>query len=509
MKTSIRGIKIPKLSCTAGLTGFFYCLPLWLHAHAPPSTPKIGSITFQSEGAMDPMPAKPWPYQRWLKSLSPTTAPPLLHRQLSVQSGDVLDYGTFSRMEKKLAKLPYLAKVSVKGALVDDVLGTWDVVVQTKDRFPLTVDLNLEEAALLTCTHHHVWGYGHVVRNQLFLKKRWGYGLEYELPKAHGRYRMGGQWYHQTGGQDTYRFRHLQLAVGKTFLLQKDDKEERYYWALACSGSNRCFFMRPLVTDQTNRSYHNHNLVLVQLSLVDDTTAKMGSLYTLHAAEKVPKGGSVAFLYGYQQGEYRNRQYVGFQAGKNVVASGLFHMSGSVGMFLGKQKTVEEGVLKLALDYATPILSKVHRQFVSIQYVMGYQMPAERMLDIRKRDPAELERPDTKDLFVSSKPIHARLNACFDRFLHAPISVRPLRFAFFGFGNVVVLYDRHFVLLNTTLVEAYGIGLRIGHGTHAWPALDVKIGYSPLLGKMVPTVRLSFCLVTNTSDWKPELVPYS
>lgn len=500
----------PMLRFTVGLSGVFYCMPLLLHAHeASSGTPKIGSITFQSEGAIHPMPTKPLPYQRFLKWFSPTTAPSLLHSQLPVQSGDALDYGTFAHVEKKLAKLPYLAKASVTGTQVDDALGTWDILVQTKDRFPLTIDLNLEEGALLTLTHHHAWGYGHVLRNQLFLKKRWGYGLEYELPKAHGWYRVGGQWYHQTGRQDRYRFRHLQLAVGTTFLLHKANKEEEYYWALACGGCKRSFSMRPLVTDQTNRSYHNHTLALVKLSLVDDATTKMRSLYTLHAAERVPKGGGVAFLYGYQRGEYRNRQYVGLQTVKNVVASGFCHMSGSVGVFFAKKKTIEEGVLKLALDYATPILSKVHRQFVSIQYVMGYHMPAERMLGMRKRDPAELERPDADNLFVSQGSIHARLNASFDRFLHAPISVTPLRFAFFCFGNVIALYDRHFALLNTTLVEAYGVGLRIGHAARPWPALDVKIGHSPLLGKMVPTVRLSFCSATNTSDWKPELVSYA
>ena len=147
---------------------------------------KLGSITIESMGAMEPIPVKPYPYVRWAKKLSPTTDASLIFRYIYLKPCAVFHARELLKLKKKLLALPYFSTVSV-AVMETHANGKGepaiaDIIIKTKDGFPITADLELDKGALLTITHNNAWGSGHILVNQLFFKKRWGYGLVYEIP---------------------------------------------------------------------------------------------------------------------------------------------------------------------------------------------------------------------------------------------------------------------------------------------------------------------------------------
>ncbi|WP_123663500.1 hypothetical protein [Candidatus Cardinium hertigii] len=483
---------------------------------------KLGTITIKSIATMDPMPVKPYPYLRLIKWLSPITHKSLIYRHIDLKPGTIFHYQDLLRIKKKLLALPYFSTVFVTSKPIpsDNQTEVVDIVIQTQDRFPITADFDLEQGPLFTIRHNNAWGYGHIISNQFFLKKRWGYGLEYELPSLNGNYLLGGQCYRQIRNkkkkEDSYKFDFQNLWIGKFFYIKATTELLSYYWLVALSGYNKKFVIRPTVTNMENRPYHNQKFILAKLGWVVDGYVSIKNVYALECLELLPKGGSIEILCGYQKSEYnRNRPYVGMSCIKNVVNTSssfckYLHLSCKTAAFLHK-KVLEEGVLALKLDYVGSLMYTEYndiRQFIRMNYITGYRMPKERMLGISERDPEELAKPEKEDLYGISQPINARLHVDVYSTFHRPMVVKPLRFVVLGFTKFIALYNRNNALLNPTLINNYGVALRLAHMIRPWPTLELAMAYSPLLRKMVPSVTLSICHFKNNIA-KPTLVPYS
>ena len=498
------------IGLTAGLM-LSFCIPCKAN---PPAAYKLSTITIESTGAIAPMTEKPYPYLRLMQWLTPTTDASLIYRYITLKPGATFDANTLSSIKKRLMTLPYFSTVSVTRKTVDGssepILS--DLIIQTTDQFPITTHLSLEEGPLLTITHHNAWGYGHSLSHQLFLKTRWGYGLAYELPRLHGNYFFGVQYYNQIGNTygNNYRFNYQNLWVSKLFAIQTKEPFAPYYWITGLSGSRKQFTASPPVSALQNKPYHNALFVLGKVGWVADDYATIRGVYRLHTLEKLPTGGSIEMLYGYQKGAFNHRHYMGINCIKNIANPTLryLHLSFESGAFIHK-KALEEAILKLALAYAGPPIRTCNgaRQFIAIHYITGYRMPKERMLGIRQRDPEALEKPDYDNSLQT--PIHARLNVHLDSTLHMPIVVNSIRFVALGFLNFIALYSRNNELLNQTWVDCYGIGLQLEHVTMPWLTGVLKMGYSPLLGKAVPSIQLCMGHFKNKTDLKPTPVAYS
>ncbi|TSJ81029.1 MAG: hypothetical protein NMK33_00620 [Candidatus Cardinium sp.] len=486
----------------------FFCIPLTIKAN-PSTAPayKLREITIASTGAIAP--TVRYPYLRLLKWLTPTTDASLIHRYLSLKPGATFDAQTLSCIKKRFTTLPYFSSVSITRKGVN---GAADLIIETKDQFPIAVDLSLDKGPLCTITHHNAWGYGHCFSHQLFLKKRWGYGLTYELPKLHGNCFFGGQWYSQIGntdGDNKYRFNYKNLWIGKLFAIQAKDPCAPYYWITGLSGATKQF-TEP-VSAAPNRK--NYTLILGKIGWVADGYEEISGVYALHGLEKLPKGGAIEMLYGYQyynDCKHYNRHYIGINGIKNIANPRLkyLHLSCESGAFIYKER-FEEIILKLALAYAGPPIQTCNgaRPFIRIDYIAGYRMDKERMLGIKRRDPEALEALESDNCM--QEPIHARLNVHLDSTLHTPIMVKDIRFVCLGFMDFIALYNRNHQLLNQTWVDSYGAGLQLAHTTMPWLAGTLKLGYSPLLGKMVPSVQLAMGPFKNKTAPNPTLIAYS
>ena len=499
------------LSRIVGLFLFFNLLPQLRAVEREDASHTIANIEVVAESAIQ----SDRPYLRWAKWLCPTTKVAWIYKHILLKPGAAFYESDLLATKQRLLALGCFAKVSIhkKKNPTENDEHAFDILIQTKDAFPITAEVNLSEGALCTITHNHIGGHGDKFIHQFFLKKRWGYGLGYEWPQLHGRYLLGGQYYKQTGTDDVYSFHHGNVWLGKTIAITH--KVNAPCGIIALAGYKKKFEKRPVVSAM----YHSYNMVLGHLGLVDNRSRTIKGVYTLHKLESLPSGGSLSLLYGYQMGESNGRHYLGFYGIKNIITSalGCFHLGCEMASFLNKKK-LEEGILKLAVDYIGPHLSlyNVMRQFISIRYITGYRMAEGARLALNRRDPEALEAPSAHEVCGITQPIQTRLNLYAASLLHSPLLLRSIYFAGIIFGNYLLLYDRNYTLLNATLVDNYGIGVRFEHFRKAWPTVELLVAYSPLgrslkpgWGHLIPMIRLSMCGFKNINNHKPTLVQYS
>lgn len=300
----------------------------------------VRTITILSTGAIDPISAKPYSCLRLVKWLTPTTDASLIYRAINLEAGAIFDRKMLLSIEKRLMELPYFSTVSIIPKVVDANGNSHlsDLIIQTKDRFPIIFDLNLNEGPLLTITHHNAWGHGHGLTQEFFLKKRWGYGCTYELPKLHGNYFLGGQFYDQV--EDTYGFNYRNLWMGKLCAIRAKTSSLPYYWITGLSGYIKQFSASPSVSDTLHNPYHNYRLILGKVGWVADGYTTIRGVHQLNVLEKLPNGGSIEVLYGYQNGACNNRHYVGINGIKNIVHPTFryLHLSFESGAFIYKKQ---------------------------------------------------------------------------------------------------------------------------------------------------------------------------
>ncbi|MBX9889879.1 MAG: hypothetical protein K2X94_01245 [Amoebophilaceae bacterium] len=499
------------LNLIIGLFFFFDLLPQLRAVEMEGGKNTIATIEVVAESAIQ----SELSYLRWAKWLCPKTRVSWIYKHIVLKPGAVFYESDLLDTKQRLLALGCFAKVSVhkKNNPVENDEHAFDILIQTKDAFPITAEVNISEGALCTITHNHVGGYGHKFIHQFFLKKRWGYGLGYEWPQHRGRYLLGGQYYKQIGEDDLYSFRAGNVWLGKTIAITR--KMEAPYGIVALADYTKKFLKPPVVTAM----YHNYNMVLAHLGLVDNRSRMIKGVYTLHKLESLPSGGSLSLLYGYQMGESNTRHYLGFCGIKNIITSslGCLHLACEMASFLNKKK-LEEGIVKLALDYVGPHLSlyNVMRQFISVSYITGYRMAEGARLALGRRDPEALEEPSAHELCGITQPIQTRLNLYAASLLHRPLLLRSIYFAGIAFGNYLLLYDRNYTLINATLVDNYGIGVRFEHFRKTWPTVELSVAYSPLgrslkpgWGHLIPMVSISMCGFKNIINHKPTLVQYS
>ena len=479
---------------------------------------KLRSVKIEPIGAMDPMPVRPHSYYlRWAKFLCPTTSISLINRYLHLTPGSVVDCDSLLRIKNQLCALPYFSTVSVEKQVdfvnnaMDKDTAIADIRIQTTDQFPITFDLDLHTGPLLTIAHNNLGGYGHSLRNQLFIKKRWGYGCIYEVPCLCGNYLIGGQWYRQKGPKDFYIFDYQNLWIDKLFRI---NIMQNYGLRMAIGGSNQYFKMRPDVIWKQNRMYDHHRWIVANLGWVVDQYQQVRGVYSLGKVESLPKGGSVDIVWGYQRSELRSRYYVGMYCIKNITAGSVLqycHLACKTATFINK-KRLEEIILRLTLDCVGPLIfmpCNHMRQFICINFIMGARMPWERKLGIYPGDPEALEEPNKDNLCGISQPINARFTMGVCSTLHLPIAINCLQFAFLGCVDFIALYGRNHKLLNATIVQGYGLGLLLEHRRFAWPTLQLKLLYSPLWGKVIPFARLSICSFKNKQNFQPRPLSYT
>lgn len=496
------------LGLTAGLILVFY-LPFKVKANDPPVVSyKLGAITITSQGAIEPIPPKLYPYIRLLKWLTPITHSSIIYRSVNLTPGALFDATTIASIKYRLATLPYFSSLYISQTIVDSSSKPMvsNLVIETKDHFPITLDLSLDMGPLVTITHHNLWGYGHTFTQHIFLKKRWGYGLMYGIPKGYNSYFFGGDYYNQI--EPSCKFNHKNAWFSTLWSINQEQGVQPYYWLTGLSGYEKIFTPSPPITTVQKSIYQNYKFILGKLGWVADGYTTIRGIYSISSLEKLPQGGSIEMLYGYQNGSLKNRHYIGVNCIKNIARPSLryLHVMCASGAFIHQQR-FEEIVLKLDLAYAGPRIPSCNgtQQFITINYITGYQMGQERRLAIRIRDPETLEPVDNELTY----PIYTRLNIGLNSTLHNPIVLHPIGFVIIGFTDFIFLYDVNNQILNTTFIDNYGIGLHVEHKTIPLPTLTFKVGYSPLLGRIVPSIGIAVGNFKNKTDPNPKLVAYS
>ena len=464
--------------------------------------------------------------------------------ELSFMSGDSVVLQHLIDSQDRLNKLPHIkqARITVQERNGSD--DTVDIRIYTKDRFPISLDINPNKSAL-SITHHNLVGWGHVLKNEFLYDQGIGYGITYRAPNIKQSGIIGELQYRSTQKKGikrlrvfknftdefpyagkieanktrqtkrrvldgstrpqktSFSFHHQCIWLGTTMGLGGKNHQGRFF--LIGKVDRQHFVQRPTVTQSTNRYFHHYVFGAASLGVSNKRHYKDRLVHGVGGIENIPYGSKLNLIGGYQFGEFVNRPYLclGFAQGRRTAKLGHLYGAVQVGGFLHK-KEVEQGILQLRLAYFTPLLGIGHqwiRQFIRINYLGGHNMLTGELISTNLQPVAR----NMKDPFPGGTK---RLHLGLETVLLTPRRFAGCQVAALSFIEAVKLQDAQGKVRQSSFCKALGIGFRCAHPRLAFGSLQIKLGYSPLTQNMYFTINTMTTVSDNLDIGEPGTIPF-
>lgn len=460
------------------------------------------------------------------KIICPTTKARVILRQLGcLPSGSLVSQQLLASQDL-LNELAYIKEAKITVKETEDNRDTVDVHITTQDLWPMAINLGFHSEKPAFCmTHNNLFGWGHVWQHCFLYNQGLGYNSTYIQPSGvtselqylatqkkdikkisisrdftdqidHAG-RISASKIKQVkrriidGNPDPqetlYSFYHHCLWLGTTL---KNPVIEGYHegrFFVTGKIVHQRFDQRPVVNKSTNRYFHHYVLGVGSLGFTDKQTYADRLVYGAGDVEKIPYGSKVNLIGGYQFGEFINRPYLylNIAQGRRLQQLGHFYGAIHVSGFWG-EKTVEQGILRLQLQYFTPLLgmsNQLIRQFIQLDYLAGYNMFTGELISTNIKKVAK----KFKDPFLGGT---RRLCLGFETVLFTPTRLAGCQVATLGFVDVVRLEDARGKVQQSIFCKALGMGLRCTHPRFSFGTLQVKLGYAPITQNIIFAINL-------------------
>ncbi len=457
-------------------------------------------------------------YSAFLNKLHKDTWTSIIRKNLTVHEGDVLGAYTVSDNEYYLRSLSYIEDVRIivtVDSLHPDVA---DLLVITKDVFPLTLGLSMGSFSdyTLEINDINIAGTGHEFSNRLRYKagssQPFGYTGEISFKNISGSFVDAYLLYRNNELEDLYRLtlkrefitpetkygggielfqlkttanvevsdsvsvkvpytkNYFDQWIGRVFLL---NTVTRRSIVLKARYMITHYTQRPKVEADTNQQFYNSNLLLGSLTLLKRNHYKENMLLGFGLVEDVDFGNAVELTFGYQFGEFLDAPYLGLSY-KTAHKFNMGYLGGGIEyggyIYLGQ---ITQGLLRTALTYYSPLLNiwRTHyRLLFRANYTEGIRRYPYEILSIGK---------EVRGLSKSGIEGDRRLALHFEVVSFLNGNVLGFRF------SPNVFYDAAFVNTGLTLLSSgsyysgAGIGVRIRNENLAFRTIIIRLAYYP------------------------------
>jgi hypothetical protein len=238
-------------------------------------------------------------------------------------------------------------------------------------------------------------------------------------------------------------------------------------------------YTRTDFTDKPSESFQDNTLILGSLGYSIRKYYKDRYLFGFGRTEDIPAGSLLSVTGGYENGDLRNRQYLGasLSLAKYRPSFGYLYGKLSYGSFV-RQDQWEQGVVQLESLYFTRLREWGNwklRHFVWGRGTWGINRHPEELLSINNENGL---RGFRSDLLRGSR----RVAVNYEANLYTP-------FSFFGFKLATVLFIDAAWLSNgnksspfkTAPYRGYGIGLRFRNEYLSFSTIQFSLSYYPQL----------------------------
>lgn len=454
--------------------------------------------------------------------LLPTTRDQIILAQLHLSPVDKILPQQFESVLTRLDFYSCIKEAQIVAHKRADSNDTVDIRTIAKYRFSTRFGWDPRPPSLCI-DHRHLWGRGHVLRNQFFYDRGLGYRAVYRTSRKYREGITGEFQYLVTPRKST-----KQVSVFKDFsdtskyagkltisklrrnrprvldghwvplptlfsvycqslwsgiLFQGRPKKAYQCCSFFLTGKiiQKRFINRPPVTLGMNRYFHNYTFGLGGIGFFSKKNRQEQLVYELDRTEEIALGSKVGLVVGYQTGEFVSRPYLGWDMVQSsyIPTLGYLHGIVKIGGFI-HEGAIEQGIMQWQLDYFTPLLRigrQQIRQFVRLDYLSGHRMFTGEFISTNTHRVGKAFR----DPFPGGT---RRLRVGLETVLSTPVYFASCGLAALCFADIVVLRGAYGESYQHSLCKVLGVGLRCMNPRWASGAWQVKLGYYPLVDRI-------------------------
>jgi|GEM_PF-1616608 len=435
---------------------------------------------------------------------------------LLFKQGDILDPYDLADSERLLRDQRFISDARIRIITLAGEIESVAVVVETKDRWPFganaklkavgnysfklfTVNLGgtglfFENEFIYKQNTHKPWGYRGQLRKDnirgTFLDLEVNYedsyrkrtrGASIERSLAHPKIKLvGGVAWERTDDFETIgiprKWDLVDLWLGHAFRLYKDDRSlngtARPLLIPAVRLAHWDYLNRPEATADSNRGYHDRNLLLGGLTFQSFKYYKTSYLLKDGETEDFPSGVMLKFSTGYEDREFQKRTPVFFESFVTSLRNrgDVFYFGFDVGGYFRNQR-FEEGMLKLGTAYYTQLFGgdttqwRIYSQF---RYTLGLNRYPKQYLGLG--DEAGIR--GLADGFVLG---NQRFVGNLAMRLFSPWYLLGFRLELFGFTDIGVIGSSKAALFKEKIYSSTGLGMRLNNPDLALSTVQIRV----------------------------------
>ena len=454
----------------------------------------------------------------------------VIKKNLLFKKGNKVNSFILANNERLLRNLSNFsdAKIIIYNASNDSV----DVLVLTKDVFPVGVDLKINSLkdGSIGIWNVNFLGYGNKISSTISyksLRKPFFKFKEasYQVENIRGSFISGEIYYNQEKNDEektdygikferkfiplkvtttgyfelkrtreydfvyqddsliktnTIKYETQDVSVGQSINLMKSNDVVKSPEYLFFSGRifRKSYYKRPVVNVNTNQEYMNSTKFLGSISLSKQDYYIGNYIFRYGRTEDIPYGFLVKFTGGYELGELYNRPYFGLKLSKgNYVKNfGYYYVSSDIGGFFN-DKRMEEGALELECDLFTKLFNYKKfsvRHFMRVNYTQGINQLDDLDISLNK-DPGLSGL--SRDSLIGKKRLWVNL----ETIAYTPIKILGFHFSFYCFLDIGYVGPSDRSIFSNKLFLGVGPGIRIRNENLVFRTIQIRLAYFPIV----------------------------
>lgn len=272
--------------------------------------------------------------------------------------------------------------------------------------------------------------------------------------------------------QGNYKTNFQDFWLGRSILI--GDKSSRNNLYLSTRFERKEFTRRPLISADSNLSFHNRNIYYAKIGYSQFKFYKATMIRSFGIPEDIPYGINTGFTVAYLNGDHLKRTYFGlsFGAGKYFEKAGYLAGNIVAGGFYNNAH-LSQGLFECNALYYTPLLKFYRyssRTFLRFRYREAITKDIETSINFEE----SIRNLNPEGLGGTSTMVFN-----FESVIFSPWYFYGFRFAPYAFADVGMISNTNLAFTNTDVYTAIGLGFRIRNESLSFKNIILSFGYIP------------------------------
>lgn len=451
------------------------------------------------------------------------TAERTLRKQLTIKPGDRLIPFELVQNEIMLRKLAYIEDVSVLVSRVDGIPGEVDVTIICKDDFSwgMEISSNFLNSARIGVQNKNFMKIGHLLDYEISYRgtkdRKWGNIVRYQVNSILGSHfdltlyyqndynakQMRGTFERRfltsnvkwAGGltlsrvfrsdelpdvdlkRQNYSFDYAAQDVwaGRSFLLKSRHQNTRNMYVTG-RFLNTVFDDRPVISADSNQFYYNRHSYFAAFTYQQLKYYKANLIYDFGRTEDIPAGLSSALIMGYENNDFANTTYWGYQFRYSHFdrhTERFYAVDAAVGSYLYRG-TFQRGLVKVGWHHISNLINAGHYRFRfynDVHYVTGFRRYPDDYLYFRDEDILGFD----SDTLRGNQKLSVSLSTTF----FSPYIYKGFRMSFSNFVDFGTIVPKETSVFKGRTYWGIGLAVNLRNDNIVFKNISLRLSFYP------------------------------